>query len=450
MSRARPSTAQITRLFDNVAAPLYLVDDDRRIVYLNSACAAWLGLPAEELIGVKSSYHSPTDGSPVEIAAARLCPPPEVFSGQRATATIASASHAQPALHQAEFLPLVAESGEVALVMVVCGLPPAPHATPSIDEPDVALHEAVRRFRASQSERYRVDRLIGRSPAIVRAREQVRIASDSAASVLVVGARGTGKDQVARTIYNRGENPAGPLVPLDCKTLGVELLVSTLAAAVESHPSRESRPTGMLLLKDLDQLPREAQADFSRLIVTRGTSLQVVSTSSSSLDALVERREFPRELACALSTITIQLPPLTDRLDDLPLLAQVFLEEMNSGGGRQVSTFSAEALDLLAAHNWSVNLDELESVVASAHTNASGAVISPRDLPQHIHLAQEATARAKRTAKPIDLEAFLERVERELIERALARAKGNKSHAAKLLGMTRPRFYRRLLQLKLI
>jgi DNA-binding NtrC family response regulator len=155
-------------------------------------------------------------------------------------------------------------------------------------------------------------------------------------------------------------------------------------------------------------------------------------------------------LAYALSTITIHLPTLRDRLEDLPLLAQVFLEDLNAAGGKQVGTFASETLDLLAAYRWPGNLDELAAVVAEAHEQATGPLVMPADLPKRIGLATETLPRSKRTDESIVLEDFLARVERELIERALARAKGNKTRAAKLLGMTRPKLYRRLVQLKLV
>jgi DNA-binding NtrC family response regulator len=175
----------------------------------------------------------------------------------------------------------------------------------------------------------------------------------------------------------------------------------------------------------------------------------LIATATRSPSKLTAKGEFPRELACALGTIEIELPPLTERLEDLPSLAQLLVEEANSIGDKQISSITSEALDLLAAHTWPGNLDELAAVVTEAHARATGTQITLRDLPQRIHWTQEAT-RGKHVEDAIHLEEFLARAERELIERALARAKGNKTRAAKLLGMTRPRFYRRLVQLKLI
>jgi transcriptional regulator with PAS, ATPase and Fis domain len=134
----------------------------------------------------------------------------------------------------------------------------------------------------------------------------------------------------------------------------------------------------------------------------------------------------------------------------LPVLAQLFLEDVNAQVEKQVHSLAPESLDMLSAYAWPGNLDELHAVIAEAHSRSTGIQITPRDLPETIRRSQEAAARVRRAEDSIDLEEFLVRVERELIERALSRAKGNKARAAKLLGMTRPKLYRRLVQLKLI
>jgi DNA-binding NtrC family response regulator len=150
-----------------------------------------------------------------------------------------------------------------------------------------------------------------------------------------------------------------------------------------------------------------------------------------------------------LSTLVIELPSLATRLDDLPLVAQAILEETNAAGYRQLAGFAPEALDQLAAYSWPGNIDELAAVIRETHEKARGSEITVHDLPKRIHWAFDAAAHPPRSEESIVLGDFLDRVERELIARAMRRAKGNKSRAAKLLGLTRPRLYRRLVQLGL-
>ena len=166
------------------------------------------------------------------------------------------------------------------------------------------------------------------------------------------------------------------------------------------------------------------------------------------------------ELGYQIGTLQIRIPPLTERRDDIPLLAQWFLEQQNarttdsnkgsvSQAVAQRTGFSADALDLLTQYYWPGNLDELASVTADAHANAVGTLVRAADLPARLGQAADALAMPQQEEK-IDLGEFLQSVELELIQRALKAAKGNKAHAARLLGMTRPRLYRRLEQLGLI
>ena len=154
-------------------------------------------------------------------------------------------------------------------------------------------------------------------------------------------------------------------------------------------------------------------------------------------------------LLSAVSTITIELPPLANRLEDLPVLAQYFLEACNHGSGKQVGSFRSDALDLLALYSWPGELDQLRETIAAAHRAATSHEISAADLPTIVHHASGAAKRSRREPERIVLDELLASIEKEAIVRALAQAGGNKSEAAALLGMTRPRLYRRLVQLGL-
>jgi DNA-binding NtrC family response regulator len=131
----------------------------------------------------------------------------------------------------------------------------------------------------------------------------------------------------------------------------------------------------------------------------------------------------------------------------LPLLAQCFLEENNARGGKQLGGFSPQALDRLDAYVWPGNGDELAKVVAEAWAHAEGPLVQAADLPPRLALAAEPAGHPRRKDETIVLDEFLEQIQRELIGRAMQRSRGNKAKAARLLGLTRPRLYRRLLQL---
>jgi DNA-binding NtrC family response regulator len=303
-------------------------------------------------------------------------------------------------------------------------------------------------YRSRLAVRYHVDRLLGDSPAIRQVRAQVRLAAASAVQVLVCGPPGSGRERVGRAIhYGDGRGAAGPLVPLSCRLLDAELLQATLRTMARARAAGERPAT--LLLNEVDALSEGGQTELQRAIASGNFAARVISTSRGPLTELAARGLFRADLAFLLSTLTISLPPLAVRVADLPLLVQWYLEQANLRSAKQIGGCSPETLDRLADYGWPGDLAELESVVGEAHQHAAGPLILPHDLPARLTLASQASARPAKTDEKIVLEEYLATIEHELIVRALKRAKGNKTKAARLLGMTRPRFYRRLVQLGL-
>ena len=356
------------------------------------------------------------------------------------------------------FLPLGSDSdhvfGVVALVDAADRPPASTDGEPASELGEagsIVLHEHVARFRREAAARYRADRLIGQSPAMRLARRQVELAAGSRCSVLLVGPPGSGRQRLAAAIHY-GSNPpgaasstGGPLLPLDCSLLGADLLDAMATARTRS----EAAGRGTLLLLRIDELAAGVQAELAAMLTRRPFPMRLMATAAQPLTELARRGMFRDDLATLLCTIVIELPPLAARREDLPLLAQLFLEEANAAGSRQIGGFSAAALDRLDAYAWPGNLDELAEAVAESHRRAAGREIGVEELPAKLYVAAQAAAHPRRVEETIVLDEYLARVERELIRRALARAKGNKARAARLLGMTRPRLYRRMVQLGL-
>jgi DNA-binding NtrC family response regulator len=327
--------------------------------------------------------------------------------------------------------------------------PGVPSRSPAEAE-DVWLHEQIRIFQHQAAARGRLDRLVGESPAIRRVRAQVALAAESEANVLIVGPAGSGRQLVAEAIhYGERAESSGSLIPLACSVLGADLIRSTVAALASREPSAGEGGRGTLLLNVADQLPMEVQAEMARALSARLFPLRSIATASESLVEMARGGQYRDDLASLLSTVVIELPPLRERRGDLAMLAQLFLEEVNSRSDKQVAGFSSEALDRLDGYSWPGNLDELARLVAEAHDRAETPQITAGELPDRIRLAADAGARPSLPEETIELDELLGRIERELIRRAMSRAKGNKARAARLLGMTRPRLYRRLVQLGL-
>lgn len=471
MPPRRSAATQLAKLLDSAAEGVYAVGETGRIVFFSQACAEWTGWPAADIVGQTCRYHSSPDVTGAAAAAAALCPPPEVFAGKERSAIVACPTpDGRLPRRRVRYVPLRSASGVdgvAAFVAPVGADSSAPSnasragdespATDTADESAATtvrdeaaeLHARLVRFRHEQRGRYGLDRLVGDGPAMRRVRAQVAVAADSDAAVLVVGPMGSGRTHVARTIhYAAGGTPLGALVPLSCSLLGGELLLSTVAATIRAQREPGVPRRATLLLTDAERMPRDMQAELARRL-SAGMPLRVIATSAIPLVEAARRGEFRDDLAAALSTLTVELPPLTERLVDLPLLAQRFLEMHNAAGAKQLRGWSPEALDRLALHAWPGNVAELVEVARQAHAAAEGVEIISADLPPRLHRAADAAALPRRAAEPIHLEDFLAGVEKELIQRALAQSRGNKTRAARLLGMTRPRFYRRLVQLGL-
>jgi transcriptional regulator with PAS, ATPase and Fis domain len=445
MSRTRTDASDLARLLRDARTPVYLLDEDQRIVYCNAACADWLGRKASELVGQQCKYHAPGEEPPAAAAALGLCPPPEAFAGHGQTSLVSSTTpDGRLVFRRGHFIPL--DDGGDASAPILAILELDDQQAELVDhDPDALLHQRVRHYRHALVGRFAADRLIGQSPQIVRARAQILLAARSGAGTLVVGPQGSGKQHVAKAIHYSQDQP-GLLVPLDCGLLETNVVRSalrTLGTRVGSRPAGST-----LLLENVEHMPGEVQEDLREVLGEGRLQMRIVATSQG-LNEVVAAGQFSAELACALSTLVIELPPLVARLDDLPLLVQAMVEQFNATGFRQLAGFTSQALDMLAAYSWPGNLDELLEVVREVHEKATGSHGTPHDLPKQVQWGTDSVRLRSRLDEPIDLEEFLGRVEKELIGRAMRRAKGNKSKAAKLLGLTRPRLYRRLVQLGL-
>ncbi len=456
-SAIKPSLDQ---LLDASSRPVYAVDPERQLVYCNAALAAWLGLDASRIVGRSVEYHSEpaVTGSEKNAPLAPLtdlCPPPAALAGAATEGTVGRVGRDGRLVHRrAEFVPLAVggeSAGGVLVLLATADLTAQELAAELSAEPDGdELHRAIRSFRRSQATEYALESLLGESPAMRKVRAQVAAAAASQAHVLVRGGRGTGREHIARAIHYQAKDSAGKLVPVDCATATDE----SLRRAFESvRGLRDPKQRNTLLLLDIEQLPAPLQLQLLPLLASGSLAARIVATVTAAESTKLAdgaAQGLQPDLLHALSTITIDVPLLCERRDDLPILAQYFLEAANRGSGKQVGSLRPETLDQLALYRWPGGLDELRGVIAAAHAAATTHEITPADLPAVVHHAAKAAAMPRREAEKIVLDELLESIEREVITRALAQVGGNKSAAAELLGITRPRLYRRLVQLGFI
>ena len=234
--------------------------------------------------------------------------------------------------------------------------------------------ERLRVFRHRVAARHQLQQLLGDSPAMRRVREQTRIAAAHRTRVLITGPAGSGREHVARTIhYGGGPESAGPLAPLSCSSLDAELLHSTITAFLRQCAELETESPAALLLLDVDELAAEAQAVLADALNIAEFDLRTLATARAGLLQSAAETRFRHDLACMLSTLVIELPPLCQRQQDIPLLAQFFLEQANAAGGRQLGGFTPEALDQLVAYPWPGNVEEMAALIREASRRAEGA-----------------------------------------------------------------------------
>jgi DNA-binding NtrC family response regulator len=504
MARKLATIDSLPALFDEGRRPIYAIDAERRIVYCNPALAAWLDIAGGRVIGRVVEYHSEpheNDNSGGDAAPLTdLCPPPRALAGEACMGTLSRMGRAGRLVHRkAEFVPLAssrrvranrnqnqAASEQFAVLVLLAEADMSTQEVaaelsgePAADE----LHRTIRRFQRSQSKRYSIESLLGSSAAMQKVRAQVMAAATSGANTLVIGPRGSGRGHVARAIHYRSmADSASRLVAVDCEEMTDDLLRRALESMRARPEEAKNRPT--LLLENLDEMAVAHQLVLIAAISREGVGPRVIATCSRHTSGDVTEADNAEEvdeaanheagvptpkasegtlsgrsgtavpatlsaLIDAVSTITIRIPRLAERVEDLPVLAQYFLETGNRGNDKQVGGLRSDALDLLALYSWPGELVQLRETIVAAHRTSKSHEITPADLPSIVHRAFTAAARARRGPERIVLDELLATIEKEAIVRALAQTSGNKSEAAALLGMTRPRLYRRLVQLGL-
>jgi len=325
-----------------------------------------------------------------------------------------------------------------------------------------ALEREVARLRRELEERPGASPLRGATRAMQDVFKRVATVALSDAPVLLLGESGTGKELVARTIHKASRRAGGPFEPIDCGALPESLLESELyghekgaftGAAARKRGRVEAAHGGTLFLDEVGELPGASQAKLLRFLaekeITRlggqerlAVDARVVAATHRDLRAAREEGEFREDLYYRLAVTEIRLPPLRERLDDVPLLVAHFLEKEFAYPGEM----GREALEALRAHSWPGNVRELRNAVEAATVSARGGVILPEHLPPGVRAGPAAPPDAlpglvARLADGApDGEAYArvhDAFEREVVAQALARFGGNQVQAARRLGIHR-------------
>ncbi len=468
MATRRSGWNELRRLLDSVAVPWFAINSDRKIIWCNEALARATELDVEALQDRKCRYQTPETNSRDEAIADALCPPPEVADAGTLEAVVAwRNTTGEEVRYKATFTSLTSQPNSppgdsaktaprpVAVLAMLHGPLDPLEGKPKValvanDPSPRELHDQVRKFRLTWGARYHVDRLVGSSVLAQKIRQQVEVASAGLAPVSIVGPEGSGRRHIARTVhYHQTDSHAGRLIHLSAASLTAESLQSAVVGLTSEVPTQASPSTATLLLSDVDALSPDLQFALEQLLEVPRNGIRVVTTAKLPLKDLVATGDFRPNLALCLDPISIELPPLHERREDIPALAQMFVEEFNGQSEVQLGGFEPEALDQLVAYPWPGEIEELRSVVIDACRQSPAPLITARGLPRKIAHGVSASDGLTPNDETIRLDEFLAEIEAEIVRRALFQAKGNKSKAAALLGLTRPRLYRRLVQLGL-
>lgn len=437
-----------------VESPVFLVDAQRRVVFLNDGCQALTGWTLPEVVGSVCEFASTGDSASIDALTGTLCPPQETLDGEVRDVVryFVHRTTGEAIARMVHFYPLDTDGRTEFVIGIVTGIP-ASNATADTSIIN-QVHAELAALRHQLRQHYGSDSILSNSVAMRRVIDQVEAARQSRVAVHVCGEKGTGKEHIARTIHYTSDLGQQAFVPIQCRLLPTHELHEAIRRLVEADwgerlPIAALQP-GCVFLDDVDALPRDVQqrlVDF--LSSAHGAAFRAsVRLVSASRDDLAEARADERlsdEFYFLITSLQIELPPLRTRMDDLKILAQHFLEQRNHDRKRQASGFSAEVWLQFEEYNWPGNLDELDEVIYEALCNSEGPVIRADHLPFRIRTGLDAQRLGPLTNGPIEaLEPLLERVEREHVQRALEQAKGNKTKAARILKITRPSLYRRM------
>jgi two-component system response regulator PilR (NtrC family) len=320
---------------------------------------------------------------------------------------------------------------------------------------NVALREEIRG-------RYRLDRLLGKSTAMGRLFEILRKVAPARTSVLLIGESGTGKELAARALHELSARAERAFVAVNCGAIPESLLESELfghvkgaftGAATEKTGLFEAAHGGTLFLDEVGELPLAMQVKLLRALQERrvkpvgGVSereidVRVVAATNRDLETEVERGTFRQDLYYRLNVIQIRMPPLRERREDIPLLAEHFLAKFSAEHARPAGEIAPAAMSILASYAFPGNVRELENVIERAVTLSSDGNITPETLPDNLlearggHRGAAARAVPELPSEGLDLEREVESFERALILRALERTHDNRTEAARLLGIS--------------
>lgn len=447
-----PSLATLRVFLDSLEEGVLFLDAGRKVLEMNLAARRMLGQADDSFTG-------------------RLCP--SLFAAAACARECETRGRCSltPSQYENRKIQDVALKGadgaEISLRTWAMLLPP----NDSMLHCAIILRDCSREIALEKeiSERWQLGGLVGRSKAMQDLYQKVLRAAASEANILILGESGAGKELVSRALHDNSTRAKGPYVAVHCASLPEGLLESELfghakgafSGAMAARLGRfEAASGGTLLLDEIGEISPVTQTKLLRVLQEREivrvgenhprkVDVRVIAATHRDLAAMVKRGEFREDLFYRLRVLPLDVPPLRERREDIPLLISKLLSNLAERYRRPDLTLSAEAMIALEAYDWPGNVRHLFNALEYAAVHAEGTTIRPKDLPS------EVIARVPPQAAPLEMNGRLthyyrttgdEAAERTLIQKVLEDSGGNKAEAARRLGMSRTTLWKRLHQ----
>ncbi len=346
---------------------------------------------------------------------------------------------------------------------------------PLMSSPNVSalfdrLSEYLQEFREIKNTKYTIHNIIGNSPEIVKLKEVINRAARSASTVLIEGETGTGKELVAHAIHTLSDRTVLPFVKVNCAAIPGELLESeffgyeggTFTGANRNGKAGkfEMADKGSMFLDEINQLPPLLQPKLLRVLQEKEVErigsarsipidVRIIAATNISLERLISEGSFRSDLYYRLNVIRISIPPLRERKEDIPAIAESLLKRLNFQMQLQIPDISEEALERLREYDWPGNIRELQNVIERAMNFAWCERLEWKHFEDYFSLRDASPkASGESVSNPADLPAGIKQKKRELERKtildALEKCSGNKAQAAKLLGISRTSLYKKM------
>lgn len=305
-----------------------------------------------------------------------------------------------------------------------------------------------------------IEGIVGNSPAMLRVIETIRRIAPTNTTVLIQGESGTGKELVAEAIHRLSRRRNRRFVPLNCAAISEGILESELfghvkgsftGAAADRDGRFEHADGGTLFLDEVGDMPASTQVKLLRVLESgeiirvgsndsRSVDVRVISATNRDLDEAVAAREFREDLFFRLKVVTINLPPLREHREDIPLLIEHYIDMFSKEHGKQINGVTADARRILTTHPWPGNVRQIRNTLESMVVLASGDVLGVEDLPEAISPRTDEQSSHMASLTGISIQ----EAEKELIRNTLRMVEGNREKAASILGIGERTLYRKL------